>query len=174
MSSNSHLALGRLNLLSPGEAENELLKCCGSRSWAQRLINERPFKSLDDLLAKADRIWWSLGPDDWLEAFRSHPKIGEKKAEHQTSPEAQHWSEQEQSGTRGGAQETMRLLAELNDQYEAKFGYIFIICASGKSSDEMLARLRERLKNDPQKELPVAAREQALITQLRLRKLVAI
>ena len=171
-STTSELALASLNSISPSEAENELLKCCGSRAWAARLIAIRPFKNLDDLIAKADRVWWSLEPRDWLAAFHSHPKIGEKKAAAATAVEAQRWSEDEQSGTRNAAAETMAALAELNREYEKKFGYIFIVCASGKSSEEMLAILRRRLGNDGDEELRNAASEQAQITQLRLRKLI--
>ena len=130
--------------------------------------------SLDDMIADADRIWWSLEPQDWLEAFHSHPKIGEKKAAAATAVEAQQWSEVEQSGIRNSAQQTLDDLAKLNRAYEEKFGYIFIVCASGKSSEEMLAILRERLENNADEELCIAAAEQAKITQLRLRKLLAV
>jgi OHCU decarboxylase len=166
-------ALASLNSMSPGEAEAEFLKCCGSHRWAKQIAGERPFMSLGELIESSDRIWWSLDPGDWLEAFHSHPKIGEKKAAAQTTVEAQRWSEDEQSGIRNSAQQTIDALAQLNREYEEKFGYIFIICASGKSSEEMLAILRDRLTNVPDEELRTAAAEQAKITQLRLRKLVA-
>ncbi len=105
--------------------------------------------------------------------FRSHPKIGEKKAEAQTTATAQKWSEQEQSGiTDAATTETRRELAELNHQYEDKFGFIFIVCATGKSSEELLSLLRERVSNDAEKELRIAAAEQAKITGLRLGKLL--
>ena len=125
------------------------------------------------MIAKADRIWWSLDSEGWLEAFHSHPKIGEKKAAAPTAAEAQRWSEDEQSGLRNSAQQTLDELADLNHAYEEKFGYIFIVCASGKSSEEMLAILHARLKNNAAEELRIAAAEQAKITQLRLRKLLA-
>lgn len=166
--------LQRLNSLGTPEAESELLKCCGSREWAGRVTAARPFESMADLIAKADRIWWSLGPRDWLEAFHSHPKIGEQKAAAATAVEAHRWSEDEQSGTRDSAQQTMAVLAELNHEYEEKFGYIFIVCATGKSSEEMLAMLRERLGNSPEQELQIAAAEQAKITRLRLGKLLEV
>jgi OHCU decarboxylase len=134
----------------------------------------RPFHSLDDLFAKADSIWWSLDPADWLEAFRSHPKIGEKEAAQQTSAEARAWSEQEQSGVQSAAHDTMQALAQGNRAYEQRFGYIFIICATGKSSEEMLTMLQERLHNDGDKELRIAAQEQSRITQLRLKKLLEV
>ena len=162
-----------LNSLSPSQAEEEFLKCCGSKDWAQQMVAARHYNSLDELITEADRIWWSLGPQDWLEAFHSHPKIGEKKAAAATAVEAQQWSEDEQSGIRNSAQQTLDALADLNRAYEKKFGYIFIVCASGKSSEEMLGILRERLANNADEELRIAAAEQAKITELRLRKLIA-
>jgi 2-oxo-4-hydroxy-4-carboxy-5-ureidoimidazoline decarboxylase len=168
-----NLQLDCLNALSPTEAEAEFLKCCGSNSWAQRMVAKRPFGSLNQLIKDSDRIWWSLKPTDWLEAFHSHPKIGEKKAAAAIAAEAQQWAEDEQSGTRAATAETIAELAELNSAYEKKFGYIFIVCASGKSSEEMLGILRGRLQNKADDELRIAAAEQAKITQLRIRKLVA-
>ena len=161
-----------LNCLPDAEAQNELLKCCGSRNWARRMVAECPFNSLNKLFDSADQIWWSLEASDWLEAFHSHPKIGEQKATAAVAVEAQKWSEDEQSGIRNSAQETTDALAKLNREYEEKFGYIFIVCASGKRSEEMLAILRQRLGNNPEEELRVAAAEQAKITQLRLTKLI--
>ena len=131
-----------------------------------------PFASTSELLDKADNIWWSLDPADWLEAFRSHPKIGEKKAAQPTSAEARTWSEQEQSGVQSAARDTMQALAEGNRAYEQAFGYIFILCATGKSSEEMLAILQERLHNERDNELRIAAQEQSRITELRLKKLL--
>lgn len=136
------------------------------------MVAERPFLNPNKLFDSADQIWWSLAARDWLEAFQSHPKIGEKKATAAVAVEAQKWSEDEQSGIRDSAQQTMNALANLNREYEEKFGYIFIVCASGKSSAEMLGILRQRLGNDAQEELRIAAAEQAKITQLRLRKLI--
>ena len=111
--------------------------------------------------------------EDWLEAFRAHPKIGEKKAgTPQTQTEA-NWSAQEQSGMNAASVDTVARLAQANRQYEAKFGFIFIVCASGKSSAEMLSLLNHRLDNDPPAELAVAAQEQRKITRLRLEKLLS-
>ncbi len=169
-----------LNSLSADEATDELLQCCGSRHWAGRMADERPFSDTEELREKATDIWWSLDSHDWLEAFRSHPKIGENKPttsqdkKDQPHSGARKWSEQEQAGVRNAKEETMDYLAQLNRKYEAKFGYIFIVCATGKSSEEMLTLLRERLENDETKELPIAAAEQAQITHLRLKKLLAM
>src|SRR6185503_1530551 len=162
-----------LNSLPPNAAEAELLKCCGSKHWAQRMVAARPFTDLSQLIESGDRIWWSLTPADWLEAFHSHPKIGEKKAAVAVAREAQQWSEAEQAGVRGAAAETTAALAELNEIYQKKFGYILIVCATGKSSEEMLQILRARLPHDKDEELRIAAAEQAKITELRLRKLLA-
>jgi OHCU decarboxylase len=162
-----------LNSLSAEQAEAELLKCCGSTRWARQLLEQRPFADVSDLLRKADETWWSLGPDDWLEAFRSHPQIGGKKAEQAQSSTAKTWSEQEQSGTRDSAQETMAALAGGNRAYSDRFGYIFIVCATGKSAEEMLSNLNSRLDNDPETELKIAAEEQRKITNIRLNKLIA-
>jgi OHCU decarboxylase len=166
--------LASLNSFTAAEAKNELLKCCGSKQWAERMSAQLPFESFDDLIAEADRVWWSLEPGDWLEAFLSHPKIGEQKAAAATSEQSKQWSEAEQAGIADATNSTLTTLAELNQKYEDKFGYIFIVCASGKSSEEMLAILRSRLENNPAEELRIAAAEQAKITKLRLQKLVEV
>ena len=132
----------------------------------------RPYQNLDELTLTANEIWWSLEQSDWLEAFRSHPKIGEKKSAETVSEQARKWSGQEQSAVQTATQETLDSLAQLNHRYEAEFGFIFIVCATGKSADEMLALLRQRLQNDIETELPIAAAEQAKITEIRLKKLV--
>ena len=165
-------SLDRLNELSTDDAQAEFLKCCGSRRWAESMTRGRPFRSVDELLAKADSVWWSLSEEDWLEAFRAHPKIGEKKAAAAQSTQAQNWSADEQSGTAGAAAATMKDLADGNLEYERRFGFIYIVCATGKSSEEMLTILKERLQNDPRAELRNAAEEQRKITRLRLEKLL--
>ena len=164
--------LAWLNTLPAGEAAKELLQCCGSKRWAEEMVNRRPFQSVEALMGTANDIWWSLQPDDWLEAFRSHPKIGEKKAAESVSAQSREWSGQEQAGVSNASQETVYSLAALNRAYELKFGYIFIICATGKTSEEMLSALRERLEHDPAAELRIAAEEQSKITELRLKKLI--
>jgi len=158
-----------LNSLTDDEATKELLQCCGSKRWASATATARPYDTLDLLLSTANDIWWSLDRSDWLEAFRSHPKIGEKKAADKVSAQSQQWSRQEQSGVDEASHDT---LAALNEAYEQKFGFIFIICATGKTSDEILTALRERLQHDLDAELPIAAAEQSQITELRLKKLL--
>jgi OHCU decarboxylase len=164
--------LETLNGLPEAEAEAELLKCCGSTLWARRMAAARPFESLDVLLSTAEAVWWALDAEDWLEAFSRHPKIGESESARAQAAQAKGWSEQEQSGVQGAAAETRRELLEGNRQYQEKFGHIYIVCATGKSADEMLAGLRERLGNDRETELRNAAEEQRKITELRLRKLL--
>jgi OHCU decarboxylase len=131
---------------------------------------ERPFRDLQALLAKADAVWWGLDAEDWLEAFSRHPKIGEKESTRAQAQEARRWSEDEQAGTHAADEETKLELAAANREYERKFGYIYIICATGKTAAEMLSILKERLQNDADRELRIAAEEQRRITHLRLRK----
>src|ERR1043166_1652549 len=161
-----------LNSLPAGEAASELLQCCGSKRWATQMAGGRPFENLANLNKRANEIWWSLDRDDWLEAFRSHPRIGEKKPAETVSAQARQWSGQEQAGVDNVSTDTTNTLTELNHTNEQKFGYIFIICASGKTSGEMLAALRARLAHDAEEELPIAATEQSKITELRLKKLL--
>ena len=172
MTTNQQSNLARFNSLPSAEAETELLKCCGSKEWGRRTIAARPFANFDELSEKAEQLWWSLAAEHWLEAFHNHPKIGERKAAAVTSDQSKRWSEAEQEAVGMAAQETLTELANLNQQYEERFGYIFIVCATGKSSDEMLAILRARLENPAGQELRNAAAEQARITQLRLKKLI--
>ncbi len=164
--------LERLNRLPVEEAEADLRKCCGSGNWARRLAALRPLSSVEQLLAAADRVWWQLAPGDWLEVFHGHPKIGESKAAASLSAEAQRWSSAEQAGTQGTRRELLEALAAGNRAYEARFGYIFIVCATGKTAEEMLALLAQRLQNDPGAEIRIAAEEQRKITRLRLEKLL--
>jgi OHCU decarboxylase len=164
------MTLPELNILPRYRAEEELLKCCGSVAWARGMARRRPFASFDRLLQAASEIWCRLDPGDWMEAFRAHPKIGQRKSAAHSS--AQAWSAQEQSGmSRAGAGVTMNL-EDANREYLEKFGYIFIVCATGKTADEMLAILRSRLPNAPEQEIRVAAEEQNKITRLRLERLL--
>jgi 2-oxo-4-hydroxy-4-carboxy-5-ureidoimidazoline decarboxylase len=158
------MTLEELNALASIEAEGMFLRCCGSRHWAEQMAWARPFAARDALHQTADRIWWSLDPPDWREAFAAHPRIGERSRTR--------WSLQEQSGAHSAGEATRAELAAVNAAYEARFGYIFIVCASGKSGDDMVAIARERLHNDAETELRVAATEQAAITRLRLDKLL--
>ena len=166
------MTLNEFNLLSPKQAQSELLKCCGSARWAAEVTAARPFENVDRLSAKADRIWSSLSTEDWLEAFRAHPQIGEKRAAAQQSEQAQTWSAQEQSRVANVAIDIKATLTNGNRQYQQRFGFIFIICATGKTAEEMLENLNLRLQNDRETELRTAAEEQRKITRLRLEKLL--
>jgi len=161
-----------LNQLTAFAAQNEFLKCCGSTRWSRTMTEARPFTDIPSLLETSEQIWWSLANEDWLEAFRAHPKIGEQRAATAQSELAQRWSAREQAGTATAPADVKAALAEENREYENQFGFIFIVCATGKSAEEMLALLRARLKNDLETELRVAAAEQSKITRLRLEKLL--
>jgi OHCU decarboxylase len=166
------MTLDEFNRLTGQQAQAELLKCCGSAEWAKRMTDSRPFANPDELFSRADEIWRNLAEGDWLEAFRAHPKIGEKKAAAAQSQQAQQWSAQEQSRTQAAPAETIDALAKGNREYERRFGFIFIVCATGKSAGEMLTLLNQRLANTSEAELRNAAEEQRKITRLRLGKLL--
>jgi 2-oxo-4-hydroxy-4-carboxy-5-ureidoimidazoline decarboxylase len=161
-----------LNELTEAAAKSEFLKCCGSLKWAEAMAASRPFANSNQMFANAEAFFGEMTESDWLEAFRAHPKIGEKKAASTQSKQAQDWSAQEQSGTEAASQRTADELAEKNREYESRFDFIFIVCATGKSAAEMLVILNDRLDNDRATELRIAAGEQAKITMLRLEKLL--
>ncbi len=164
--------LGWLNSLDDDVAAAALKNCCGSARWARAMLDALPVCSVLQFFQKAEEVFASLAREDWLEAFRHHPRIGEKKAAEAQSAQAQSWSAQEQAGVHNAASGTLAALAEANRAYEARFGYIYLVCATGKSSDDLLALLRARLQNDPERELSIAAGEQQKITRLRLEKLL--
>ena len=161
--------LARWNFLSSAAAVNEILPCCGSRAWAAAMVARRPLPEESALLAASDEIWRSLAEADWLEAFRSHPRIGESRPGESQSVA---WSTQEQRGVVDADDGARVALADGNRTYERRFNRIFIVCATGKSSSEMLALLKWRMTNDAERELPIAVGEQRKITGLRLAKLV--
>ncbi len=146
------------------EPERELLRCNASKRWAAAVAKARPFRTWDDLLKASDRAASSLDSNDWMEAFLAHPAIG--------ATGGTRWSSQEQAGTNAAGDQTRRALADENRRYHDKFGHVFLICATGRSAEEMLANLRERIDHDPATELQIAAAEQQKITALRLEKLV--
>jgi 2-oxo-4-hydroxy-4-carboxy-5-ureidoimidazoline decarboxylase len=157
------MTLAELNALPSARAEDELARCCGSRAWARAVAGRRPFKDAGALGEAADAEWWKLSRADWLEAFSHHPRIGERAAG---------WASKEQAGVAGASAATVRALIEGNEAFERRFGHVFLVCATGKSADEMLELLRARLSGTPEAELRVAAGEQAKITRLRLTKLL--
>jgi OHCU decarboxylase len=164
--------LEEFNALPVAEAEKTLLDCCGSTRWASKMAAQRPFSSLNALYRAADSIWRDLNHADWLEAFGRHPQIGEEAAT--GSESSRRWAEGEQTGARAANETVKARLAQGNGVYYEKFGYIFIVCATGKTAEEMLALLEQRLQNDPAHELSVAAEQQRLITRLRLEKLLTV
>jgi len=167
------LALAELNALPPAAARRRLLDCCGSPRWTAAMAARRPFADRAALLAAAGEEAGRLDRDDWLAAFAAHPPIGgaAADAERPRGERSARWSEAEQAGARGDAALAARL-AEANRRYRERFGHVFIVCAAGKSGEEMLALLEERLANDPARELEVAAAEERAIMRLRLDKLL--
>jgi 2-oxo-4-hydroxy-4-carboxy-5-ureidoimidazoline decarboxylase len=165
--------LARWNGLSLEEAAREILPCCGSENWAAGVASKRPIQDELSLMETSDAIWRGLRESDWLEAFRSHPRIGESRAEVDSVTQSSAWSEQEQQKA-ASADEAMKLALKWgNREYEQKFGRTFIVCATGKSAAEILEILRRRLHNDEATELQQAAEEQRQIMSIRLKKWIA-
>jgi OHCU decarboxylase len=138
------------------------------------MVRLRPFGSIAELVEASDRIWRGLGAEDWDEAFRSHPRIGERKAPAAATKRSAGWSRQEQDGVHARDATVLAELARRNTEYEARFGRVFLVCATGKSAAEMLGLLKRRLGNDAETELREAAEQQRQITQLRLRKWLGV
>jgi allantoicase len=162
----------RLNQLGRKQAAEMLYDCCGSRKWVEQVLARRPFADASALLDAAEDAWSSLGRQDWLAIFRTHPPIGGGKAAAKQSAAARRWSAGEQSLAQKAAPETLAVLAAANRAYEATFDHVFLICATGKSSEQILKSLQERLGHDAETELRIAADEQRKITRLRLEKLL--
>lgn len=165
------MTLAEFNIMPSPEVESLLLDCCGSARWVTAVASRRPYETVDALHKAADSVWWKLGRADWLEAFSHHPQIGDKPAS--GSESAQRWAEGEQSGARAASDDVKTRLSRANRAYFEKFGYIYIVCATGKSAEAMLAILNQRLQNDLASELSIAAEQQRLITRIRLDKVLA-
>lgn len=166
------MSIEKLNSLEKNTLKEEFLKCCGSNNWAENLVNEFPFESEQELFSKSDNVWNSLNKNDYLEAFSQHPKIGDINSLAKKFANTKGWAENEQSGVNSANQQVIEELAEYNDIYDKRFGYIFIVCATGKSAQEMLDILKSRVDNDAEKELKIASEEQNKITKIRLEKLL--
>ncbi len=164
----------KLEELNQGDSEQaciELLKCCGSSQWTEKMLAARPYNSVSHLLELEGQIWSDLGEVDYLEAFAAHPKIGASKPP-DNAKNTESWTSKEQAGMMSADEQTKLKLKTENQKYAEKFGYIFIVCATGKSASEMLEMLRIRLENSPETELEIAAGEQMKITNLRLNKML--
>jgi 2-oxo-4-hydroxy-4-carboxy-5-ureidoimidazoline decarboxylase len=166
--------LARWNALSLNDAARELLPCCGSNAWAAAMASKRPMNEEAALLAASDEIWRGLSEADWLEAFRSHPRIGETHTEKSVAAQSSAWSEQEQQKAAAADEAVKSALKWGNREYEQKFGRIFIVCATGKSASEILEILRRRLHNDDATELRQAVEEQRKIMHIRMKKWLAL
>jgi 2-oxo-4-hydroxy-4-carboxy-5-ureidoimidazoline decarboxylase len=162
--------LARWNRLPVEDAVKEILPCCGSKAWAGGLAARRPFTDVTTLLAASDETWSNLPAEDWMEAFRSHPRIGESRAIQSASVQSATWSAQEQRDVATAGVGVKIALAEANREYERRFRRIFIVCATGKSAPEILEILRRRLKNDEPTELREAAEQQRQIIHIRMKK----
>ena len=175
------MTLAELNALPAGQAHELFLKCCGSQAWARAMTGRRPFVDRAGLGREADTIWRSLGRGDWLQAFSAHPRIGESAVTGGTgpadtgkpaAPESDRWAAREQMGMDAASDAIRRRMDRGNREYEARFGFIYLVCATGRGAEDLLAILEARLTHSPDEELRVAAEEQRTITQLRLEKLL--
>ena len=166
------MTIEALNALTPSEANEQFKLCCGASNWVEKMNQNRPFQDKNEVYQQAESIWFSLSSEDWLEAFTHHPKIGNIDSLRNKFRNTKSISENEQSGVNNATEGTLKDLAESNQLYEDRFGFIFIVCAAGKSADEMLALIKIRLKNNMDTEMLNAANEQNKITQLRLKKLL--
>jgi len=166
------MKLPELNALAPDRARETLARCCGSRAWVEAMLAARPFADGAALRAAAERAALGLARGDWLEAFAQHPRIGDAAALRERFAATAAWAGAEQRGAAGAPGDVLEGLARGNRAYEERFGYIFVVCATGRSAADMLASLEARLSNDPAHELNVAAAEQRKIMLLRLEKLL--
>ena len=166
------MTLAQLNALPAEEMRDEFLRCCGSRRWAESMLKRRPFRLTNDLYTSADEIWNNLSEADWKEAFSHHPKIGDVESLRTKFSSTATWAKCEQSGVAQATDDTLRELARLNEEYERRFGYIYIVCATGKRAEEMLGILRKRINNNPKIEIEIAAKEQSKIFRIRLNKML--
>jgi 2-oxo-4-hydroxy-4-carboxy-5-ureidoimidazoline decarboxylase len=163
--------LEAINIWTYDEAREAFQRCCGSRRWSESMARGRPFDSVAALIETAERIWWGLARSDWLEAFAAHPRIGDVDAIRAKFATTAAWASCEQAGALGASDEVLQNLARGNREYEERFGYIFVVCATGKTAEEMLGILTQRLGNDAFAEIKLAAGEQMKITRIRLERI---
>jgi 2-oxo-4-hydroxy-4-carboxy-5-ureidoimidazoline decarboxylase len=164
-------AVTRLNAMDAAAARAALAGCCAAPRWVEAMLARRPWGDDGQLLTAADEAWSRMGESDWLEAFAAHPLIGDVDSLRRKYAATKATAAGEQSGVAGAADDVLSELARLNREYRDHFGFIFIVFATGKSAEEMLAILRRRIENSRAEELRNAAAEQLKITRLRLEKL---
>lgn len=152
------------------EARNAMLACCGAKRWADAMVALRPIASVLALSEDADRVWGTMQEADWLEAFACHPRIGERKVSAHAGAQSAAWSQAEQAQTNLASENVLAEIAAENQKYEEQFGFTYIVCATGKSAEEMLAILKRRLGSTRDAELREAAEQQRQIMQIRLGK----
>ena len=169
----SDLQLSEFNNLDINEAVQKLLQCCSSEAWVREMMNNRPFSNLPQMQQIAIDIWWELSAEDYLQAFDGHPKIGDPSSLRKNYANTHQLASDEQSSVKSASEKTIQELSDKNQQYLDKFGFIFIVCATGKSADEMLSLLNDRLPNDRKTEVRNAATEQSKITAIRIGKLIS-
>jgi len=162
--------LAAWNAAGATEARNAMLACCGSKRWADAMVALRPIASVAALSEEADRVWGTMQEADWLEAFACHPRIGERKVSMHAGEQSSAWSRAEQAQTNAASENVLAEIAAGNQEYEVRFGFTYIVCATGKSADEMLALLKRRLGSTRDSELREAAEQQRQIMQIRLGK----
>lgn len=168
------MTLTELNSLPLPQLKEELRRCCGANAWVDRMSARFPVKNVADLFDAATTIWQTCTPDEWREAFSHHPQIGDLAVLKEKFGTTAQWAAGEQAAVQRATESTLQALAEGNRMYLNKFGYIFIVCATGKTADEMLHLLTERLPHSPEEELRVAMAEQEKITKIRLEKLLSL
>ena len=167
--------LAAWNAAGESQAIEAMIACCGARRWAEAMAAQRPIAGVEVLCAAANREWSRMEEADWLEAFARHPRIGERSPRHfaQATAKSEAWSKQEQAGAASAAARVLEELAEGNALYEQRYGFTYIVCATGKTAEEMLAILKRRLASGRATELCEAAEQQRQIMQIRLRKWMA-
>lgn len=165
------MTIAEFDHLDNDKKKKLLFNCCGSDAWVNEMLTIFPVNDLVDLLEYAEEKWYDCNPAEWLEAFENYPKIGDIHLVKERYSKTSNYIESEQAGVMNTSDEILDELMKLNEEYEDTFGYIFIVFATGKSAEEMLEILKDRLKNDPRDEIMIAAAEQDRITKLRLKKL---
>lgn len=164
------MTIAEFDHLGIEEKKALLYQCCGSSAWVEKMLKMPAVEDLVDLFEDAEEAWYTCNSDDWKEAFSHHPKIGDLDNLRKKYSTDQ-FAGNEQSGVKNAPDEVLKKLAEGNAAYEKKFGFIYIVCATGKSADEMLSLLQQRLRNNPDEEILNAMEEQNKITKIRLEKL---